>query len=398
MNYLKQVKTVTLWEYRRFYKPKNELLGIVIMLVIFSLSYLGMKHLLSGSNEKVNISVNESMDTTLVTMLSSVFEIDRIQDSNQESVAESIVNQKKGIMLIQEDDGFTIKAWKKPKSFEKIKATIDAYTLNNSVLQAGLSMEDFEHLASPASIAEQYFAGTGRGSRIPAFFFAGLMILAIFLSFAYQFTAITGEKQLRITEQIVSAIKPQVWMDGKILGITLTGLSSMLTYTVISVLGGMLYFQFAGVPVSGIAAYIHLPSIVLFFLYSVMGILIWNAAMAAIASVITDPNNSAKSSLMMIPLVFVISSFLVLRDPDSIVAVFLSWFPLTSASAMPMLWVVGEVPVWHLFGSFALLLATFYTFRKVAAKVFRVSILMSGKEPTWGEVWKMTREELNLGQ
>ena len=33
-----------------------------------------------------------------------------------------------------------------------------------------------------------------------------LMLLAVFLSFAYQFTAITGEKQLKITEQIVSAI------------------------------------------------------------------------------------------------------------------------------------------------------------------------------------------------
>ena len=41
---------------------------------------------------------------------------------------------------------------------------------------------------------------------------------------------------------IVSAIKPQVWMDGKIFGITLTGISSMLTYSLLSVIGGIIYF------------------------------------------------------------------------------------------------------------------------------------------------------------
>jgi len=46
-----------------------------------------------------------------------------------------------------------------------------------------------------------------------------------------------------------------------------------------------------------------------------------------------------------------------------------------------MRWVATELEWWHLAGSFALLAATFYMLRRLAAKIFRVSILMSGKEP-----------------
>jgi ABC-2 type transport system permease protein len=181
-------------------------------------------------------------------------------------------------------------------------------------------------------------------------------------------------------------------MDGKIFGITLTGISSMFTYSLLGIIGGILFFQFTGVPVSTILDYLYLPSILLFLPFALTGILIWNAIMAAIASVITDPNNSGKSALMFLPLLFVIASFLIIRDPDSGLAVFLSWFPLTSATSMPMRWAITEVGIWQLFGSFFILVATFYLLRKLAAKIFRVSILISGKEPSWSEIFKLSKE------
>jgi ABC-2 type transport system permease protein len=94
---------------------------------------------------------------------------------------------------------------------------------------------------------------------------------------------------------------------------------------------------------------------------------------------------------MMLPLLFVMASFLVTRDPDSRLAVFLSWFPLTSATAMPMRWAVTEVGFWQPAGSFLLLMLTFYLLRKLAAKIFRVSILMSGKEPSWNEIFRLVK-------
>jgi len=58
---------------------------------------------------------------------------------------------------------------------------------------------------------------------------------------------------------------------------------------------------------------------------------------------------------------------------------------------MPMRWAVTEVEFWQPAGSFIVLMASFYWLRKLAAKVFRVSVLMSGKEPSWGEIFRLIK-------
>lgn len=388
MKYLKQVLTVTVWEYRRFYKPKNELVGIIIMLALFSIFYFGSKYIMSDDAEKPEIVVLANTTPHLIDMLTNGFNVEVIPVTHKNLFLDKIVEEKEGLLLLEKDIGFVIHSWKKPGALQQLQETLNNYTRIKAVEELGLTTQQLDKALSPARVEKLYFDDSGARD-VLIYFFAGLMIMAVLVSFAYQFTAITGEKQLKITEQIVSAIKPQAWMDGKILGITLTGLSSVVAYSVISSLGGMLYFQFTDRPVANIIEILHLSSILIFLAFTMVGIMMWNAMMAAIASVITDPNNSGKSSLMLVPLLFVVASLVV--SPDHRAGVFLSWFPLTSATAMPMRWVVSVVDWWEIAGSFAVLVITFYLFRKLAAKIFHVSILISGKEPTWKEVWKLTR-------
>lgn len=393
MKYWKQVITVTHWEFSRFFKPKNEAIGIVIMLVVSSVFYFGGKYAFSETDKKMEISVLNDIDYTLTEILKNDYKIIRIPAEQKTKFTERLKVEKDGVLLETDGETFTILAYKNTRAIKKLKTYLTEYHKQIEMQKIGLKSDELAAVLSPAPVVESYlYTDNSKNRVVLAYFFAGLMILAVFISFAYQFTAITGEKQLKITEQIVSAISPQVWMDGKIFGITLTGISSMLTYSILSIIGGMLFFQFTGMPISRILDYLYFPSIVLYLPFAVAGILIWNAILAAIASIITDPNNSGKSSLMMLPLVFVLTSFLVTRDPDSDLSVFLSWFPLTSATAMPMRWAITEVGFWQLAGSFLVLVLTFYFLRKLAAKIFRVSILITGKEPSWGEVYKLIKQ------
>jgi ABC-2 type transport system permease protein len=374
-------------------KPKNEAIGIVIMLFVSIISYFGTQYAFSDSGKKPELYVFQNLDSKLTERLSLDFKLNIVPAEHKSTVIQEISNAKEGILLIKEDKIFIVHAYKKVRVLEKLKVALEEQHRTQEMQKIGLSQADLAMVLSPAQITELYVYTDNSKSRVLlACFFAGLMILAVFLSFAYQFTAITGEKQSKITEQIVSAISPQVWMDGKIFGITLTGISSMLTYSLLGIIGGILIFQFSGAPISNILDYLYLPSILLYLPFALTGILIWNAILAAIASVITDPNNSGKSSLMMLPILFVGASFLVIRDPDSSMSVFLSWFPLTSATSMPMRWAVTEVGLWQLAGSFIVLVATFYFLRKLAAKIFRVSILINGKEPSWSEIFKLLKE------
>jgi ABC-2 type transport system permease protein len=395
MNYYKQLLTVTMWEYKRFYKIKNELIGIIVMLILFSVGYFGGKFAVKGLTEKQDLMISEDAPAALITQLESSYTLQPINAGQKESTIQQLETDKEGMLLWEdEQSGFVLYAYKKPGRLNRLQERLDEYHKLRLLQQKNLTSDDYDQITGPAALETRFVYQPTRGrSTTIALFFAGIMVMAVFVSFAYQFTAITGEKQLKITEQIVSAIKPQVWMDGKILGITLTGLSSMVTYTILSILGGMLYFVFTGKSVSQIEEYVHLPAILMYFLFTTMGILLWNAMMAAVASVITDPNNSGKGSLMMLPVLFVLASLFVLAEPDNSFAVFLSWFPLTSATAMPMRWISTEIAWWEVIGSFVVLTAAFYFLRKLAAIIFRVSILISGKEPSWSEVYRLAREK-----
>jgi ABC-2 type transport system permease protein len=392
MNYIKQIITVTRWEYSRFFKPKNEAIGLIIMLLLSGALYFGGKYALSESIPEINVFVLNDNNGTLTEILKNNFTVQQLASGQKDIFIKGLNENKNNVLLDIKNGTIELYAYKNNRDIKKLKTYLDIYHQQKEMQKLGLSAEQLASVLSPASTEETFVIKDNSSNRlILSYFFAGLMILAVFLSFAYQFTAITGEKQLRITEQIVSAISPQVWMDGKILGITLTGISSMITYSLLFILGGIIYFQFTGASVLTILEYLHFPSIALFLPFALIGVLIWNAILAAIASVITDPNNSGKSSLMMLPVVFVIASFLVTRDPDSGLSVFLSWFPLTSATSMPMRWAITEVGIWQLIGSFLILLLTFYLLRKIAAKIFRVSILLTGKEPSWSEVYKFVK-------
>lgn len=392
MSYLKQIITVTCWEFGRFFKPKNEIIGIVVMLIVSTVLYFGGKYAFSDSIPKIKIFVHNDTDGSLTEFLKNKFNVQQLPSLQKDNFKRELSVNKDWVLIDIKEDAISLLAYKSNRDIKKLKSHIDMYHQQKEMQKLGLSPEQLASLLSSAPIEESYiYTDNSRNRVILAYFFAGLMLLAVFLSFAYQFTAITGEKQLKITEQIVSSISPQVWMDGKILGITLTGISSMITYSLLSIIGGVIYIQFSGLPISAILDYLHLPSIVLYLPFTLIGVLIWNAILAAIASIITDPNNSGKGSMMMLPIVFVLASFLVIRDPDSGLAIFLSWFPLTSATSMPIRWAITDVGMWQLICSFILLLFTFYYLRKIAAKIFRVSILMTGKEPSWAEVYKFIK-------
>ena len=312
MKCAKQILTVTKWEYQRFFKPKSELIGIAIGLVVAVVFHLGSRYLLSDRDKKLEMNASQNMEASVLEFLSENFILNIIPESEEQSVLNQIEMDKEGVLLLSGREGFELHAYKKSRSTGRIKSALSDLVSAVRMQEAGISEEDLANIFKPAEVSEFYVIPEKPSNRVVlAYFFAGLMLMAVFLSFAYQFTAITGEKQLRITEQIVSVIKPQSWMDGKIYGITLTGLSSMVTYSIISILGAVILFQFTGLPAAAVINYLHLPSILLFILFSFVGILIWNAILAGIASVITDPNSSGKSQYMMLPVLFVVFSFII---------------------------------------------------------------------------------------
>lgn len=94
---------------------------------------------------------------------------------------------------------------------------------------------------------------------------------------------------------------------------------------------------------------------------------------------------------MFAPLLPVILSGAVLRDPDSVLAQGLAIFPLTSVPALPLRLVLSDPGIPEILLSLVLLVGAIWFMRRAAGRIFELGMLMYGKEPTLGEIVRWAR-------
>jgi ABC-2 type transport system permease protein len=90
-----------------------------------------------------------------------------------------------------------------------------------------------------------------------------------------------------------------------------------------------------------------------------------------------------------LPLLFtyILSVSILFRAPDSPLAVWLSIIPFTAPVAM-MLRLPFGVPLWQLAVSMSLMIVAFLFTTYVAARIYRVGVLMYGKKASYKELVK----------
>ena len=108
--------------------------------------------------------------------------------------------------------------------------------------------------------------------------------------------------------------------------------------------------------------------------------------MSAIAATIDDPQHSARGSFLMLPVFATVLAYMVPGSPDSGLSRFLSLFPATSPAAMPARMLSSDVAVVEIALSLLLLAGSIVLLRTVAGRIFRMAMLMYGKEPSWAEM------------
>ncbi|MBU1621209.1 MAG: ABC transporter permease [Gammaproteobacteria bacterium] len=213
-----------------------------------------------------------------------------------------------------------------------------------------------------------------------------LMAVGVFSGFGFMFTAITTEKQQRVTEQLLTLISSKEWIDGKILGISLFCLKSMITtglffYIMLQAISMMKGKGFFVLPISPS----ELASALIFVS---LGLLIINSFMAGFAATIDDPNHSSRSIIMFLPSLPLGVVFSAMDNAEGSLMHILSLFPLTSFAAMPMRMATVSVPWWEWLLSLLLLLACLFWLKNAASRVFELGIRMYGKEPEWSLLLK----------
>jgi ABC-2 type transport system permease protein len=84
--------------------------------------------------------------------------------------------------------------------------------------------------------------------------------------------------------------------------------------------------------------------------------------------------------------------FALLSDPNSALAVTLSLVPFSAPIAMPVRWAAGSLPGYEIGLSLAILVVSIVVVTWIAARIYRVGILMTGKRPNLRELVRWVRK------
>lgn len=223
--------------------------------------------------------------------------------------------------------------------------------------------------------------------------------------------SVIEEKTSRIIEIIISSIKPIQLMMGKIIGTTLAGILQFIIWAVVGgillVIANFVFGLNTSTPTTEMAMeaskladiqvyfaeFLKLPLFsmaVYFLIYFIGGYFLYSSLYAAIGAAVdneTDTQQFMFPVIMPLMLGVYIGFFTVMNEPHGTVATIFSMIPFTSPIVMLMRIPFG-VPFYEIALSIALLFATFIAIVWVAAKIYRVGILMYGKKPTWKELIK----------
>lgn len=255
---------------------------------------------------------------------------------------------------------------------------------------------------------------------IVGYIFGFMIYMFVFLFGAQVMSGVVEEKSNRIVEVMISSVKPFDLMMGKIVGIALVGLTQFLIWVILTfglislgglILGGQMQSQqiqeMAGAAgamgmdnpssmmanINEMLASLHLQQLLILFLcYFLGGYLLYSSLFAAIGAAVDNQEDTQQFMLpITIPMILaLVVSANILQNPNGPIAFWFSIIPFTSPITMMVRLPFG-VPTWEIALSLGLLVLGFIFTTYLAARIYRVGILMYGKKVNYKELWKWIR-------
>lgn len=229
-----------------------------------------------------------------------------------------------------------------------------------------------------------------------------VMILMIMIWGMTVMRSVIEEKSQRITESIVSSVKPVELMLGKITGICALGITQLIVF------GGfiLLILTYAdpvlehfGVNAPGflnLLRQIHFTPVIFSFMiiFFLLGFVFYSSLFAAVGAIVNTEDEGQQFQGPIILLIW-IGFFIMLaiaKNPETAKAFWVSLFPLYTPIVMFTRIAVSDpiVPSGAYLSIFSMIVFTALVIM-ATAKIYRVGILMYGKKPSIKEAVKWIR-------
>ena len=264
-------------------------------------------------------------------------------------------------------------------------------------------------------LASERLTEQGRGSdasrRANVMFATAVAFLLYMSMILYGQTVLRGvleEKSTRVAEVVVSSVSPETLLAGKVIGVGAVGLTQQIIWV-----AGTLYLGSFVAPIlarmapptsslttspSAIPAMtmpdVQITSLLLILVFFILGYGVYSSLYAAVGATVNS-EQEAQQALAPI-LVLIISSALFIQpammNPTSTLARVTSMFPFSAPIIMPLRMSLVPIPPWEMAVSIIGLIISFVAVILLAARIYRVGLLMYGKRPSFGELARWVRQ------
>ena len=269
---------------------------------------------------------------------------------------------------------------------------------------AGLDAQQVQNLSrvklelSTERLSEKGRGGGGEGSVFLAYAVAMLLYMSIVLYGQAIMMGVIEEKTQRVAEVVVASISPEKLLAGKVIGVGSVGMTQQIVWVVSALL--MLRLHQPVARMLGITAAIpfSVPSISLgtgiaFIIFFVLGYTLFAAMFAAAGSMVSSTQDAQQVAtpltLLIVPSLLLLGP--VLLAPNGSLARAVTLIPFTAAILMPVRMSLTSVSPLEVAASILLLIGACLGAIWVAARIYRVGVLMYGKKPSLAEVARWVR-------
>ena len=299
----------------------------------------------------------------------------------------------------------------------EIKSQLEQKIEQKKLVELGIDMRLLKQAKTTVVVSNQIISEDGRGQKsktelsMAIGFISGLLIyIFIFMYGTMVMRSIIEEKTNRIVEVIISSVKPFKLMMGKIIGVSLIGLTQFILWICLtSILFFIVQAYFGNIAEIESSQEIEMQSIMseglmylnninlveillAFLFYFLGGYLMYGSLFAAVGSAV-DAEADSQQFILPVTIPLILSFILIqpiMENPDSSLAFWMSIIPLTSPIVM-MVRIPFGVADWELLLSILVLVGSFILSTKLAAKIYRTGILMYGKKINYKELLKWLR-------
>lgn len=225
-------------------------------------------------------------------------------------------------------------------------------------------------------------AGPTFGLMMPLFITMAFLF-SLLISSGYMMSAVTEEKENRTLEVILTSVSPFELMAGKILGITATSLTLLLTWAIVLAVGVNLASQ-AGIDWFNnlamdwrtvlVTVFIAIPAYVLAAAFMITIGVITNTTQEA------QPVSTIFTILHLLPLYI---SVLFVLNPHHPIGVILSLLPFTALVTTGMRNLFIIVPTWQVIASVGVQTTCALGAILLAGRALRIGMLHTGQKLNW---------------